>query len=475
MTTRFILSAVLVMCLPTALTAETIRAIVLENATIDMGLAPLLQKKIGDLSTTDIESLGVLVTGEYHRRGYTTSYVEKLVIRRDGTLVIRVKESRIQGISVSGMGGRDAAAVSELIMPRRGEVYNRFLLQERLEAAKTQFRLQGITVQPLNYEDTGDVFLSVKVRRQGTGRFYARIGIDPIYGVSPELGYLYPTPVSSLNVEARAGYREGEFRKAESEVKYSRHLNRGGSLVLLVGARGGRRVETWESRDRDFVRFYGIPYAGLGVIRDLFGDYVVWTYFTLQGTAGRLEDYGPREIDLYDAGLSLDMVVSNRFYRLEKRDTTEFNLKAYGFRSGLRDDVQAVVSAEFFTTWKPLYWLRFVPYLGVYYTGSHDRLYWQYVYDAHLIGFFGDYTASRQKNIAALDMEFEISPRLFYTGPFVNTGYFEDEDGRWKVKTGTGIKAVVMLKNIDIKIYYGWDASGSPEDGGLYLMADGRF
>jgi len=475
MTRKVLLCSLLALAFSGAAQAETIKSIVLENQTLDLVPAQALEQKAGELDEREIRALGVFVTEEYRRRGYTTSFVESLVIRGDGVLVIRVRESRLLGVSVSGVDRRESADIAALVMPRPGEVYNRYVIQERLEAVRSRFRLAAVTAEPLNYEQTADVLLSVKARKRGAGRFYGRLGVDPVYVLSPELGFLRAASASSVNLEARAGYRDGEFRKIEGEGKFTRHINREGSVVLLLGARGGRRVERWETPDRDYIDAYAVPYGGVGFINDLFGNFVAWTHLTLQGRLDRVEDYGGRDLELLDAGLALDMVISDKYYLLEKRDATGFSLKAYGGRSELRNDYQASVESGLSTSWSPFYRLRLVPALGLYYTSSPDRLHWRYVYDARLLGFFGDYTAARWKNTAGLDVEMEIAPRLFYAGPFVNTGFFLDEEERWDFKTGTGLKAVWMLKNLDLTAYYGWDLEGGPADGGLYLSADGYF
>ena len=82
--------------------------------------------------------------------------------------------------------------------------------------------------------------------------------------------------------------------------------------------------------------------------------------------------------------------------------------------------------------------------------------------DKRLLGFFDDYTASNWKNTAGLDLEFEIVPQFFYSGPFVNTGYFRNESLEWTSRTGGGIMGVFEFKNSYIGIYFAWDLSKGP-------------
>ena len=116
----------------------------LVGATVDIGIADILAHRKGNLSREDIESIGIMITNEYHKKGYTTSYVERLILRENGVLDIHIKESRILGIRISGLGDREAKDIQMIIVPVKGEVYNRYILDERLEGVKSKYNFDTI-------------------------------------------------------------------------------------------------------------------------------------------------------------------------------------------------------------------------------------------------------------------------------------------------------------------------------------------
>ncbi len=457
--------------------AEEIRRIVVLGSRLEFNFDSILRNKNGRLDHRDIESLGVMVTDEYHKRGYTTCYVEKLVVTRDGTLEIHVRESAVLGITVSGVGEREAGEIAAILLPQKGELYNRDLLQERIEQAKSVFNLESIRVYPVNYRGSGDVFLSVKAEKKSLGRFFGVLGVDPIYGIMPELGYFIPGGDSALTLRARAGYRDGGLRKAEGDVRYARQASDHEGTGFTLGIQGGRSVEIWESRDLEYTVLSCAPYLGLGDIRDLPGSFLLWTNLFVRGTAARIKGYNGSgsEPVIYDTALVLDVSISNRYYLLDKREAVEFGVTVTGGRSDLEKNGYIVTTAMFKVPVSPVHWLRFIPRANLYRTSSFERYYWSYVFDKNLLGFLDDFTASRWKNTAGLDVEIELAPRFIYAGPFVNYGYYIDEKDSWRSAVGTGMKGTVTYKDIIVEAYYAWDAAESPSRGGLYIFAESSF
>ena len=84
-------------------------------------------------------------------------------------------------------------------LPVMGEVYNRYVLERRAGKIRNLYNLEKVRLYTINYEDSGDVFLSVKISRRG-GNFYGGIGIGPIYGLSPKLGFFYPLQNSIIDL-----------------------------------------------------------------------------------------------------------------------------------------------------------------------------------------------------------------------------------------------------------------------------------
>lgn len=457
--------------------AEAVREIVLIGATLDLKLQSRLAGKKGDLDRKDIEAIGVLITDEYHNRGYTTSFVEKYVLKKDGVLEIYVKESKIAGVSISGVSKDEAAEIEHILVPETGEVYNKFFLKGRMKEAREQLNLELIKIYPQNYEDSGDVFLAVEVTKRKTGLFSGQIGIDPIYGVMPELGYFFPMGNSSLNIQARAGIKGGELRKIEGETRYIKYIDKNKVINLLFGLQGGRSVEIWETHDSKYAVNSVAPYAGLGFIFDFFSNYIIWTNLYLKESINYIQDYKEEKATSTesDTALIADILISNKYYLLDKKDATELNIFVSGGKSNLESRGYIITFARFNTSFLPVSWLRFSPRLNIYYTTSKERYYWQYVYDKNLMGFSDDYTASRFKNILGLESEAEILTGSFYMGPLINYGYFLNEDQKWNSKTGIGLKGRYVYKDTTVQLIYAWDASRSITKGGIYLYIESSF
>ena len=441
------------------------------GSSVDLDIAESLIDIKGDFSEQDIEAIGIKITNEYHAKGYTTSYVEKLAVNKDGVLKIHVKESRILAINVSGAKGKEKEEVESLFKSFIGNVYNRYLLEKRAETVKYEYNLSAVKIYPVNYKDTSDVFLSVMVEKKTKGNFYGGIGFEPIYGITPMLGYYHPFADSAVDIYSRVGYRDDKVRRAEGDVKYFLFTNNSAGAIY-IGANISMFVEQWESRDKEYERKSLSPVLGY---RYMYKYLILDLYFS--ETASNIEDYKDNDKTFrdYDSRLTLDLGFSNKVNLLSKKDSTDIKLSVSSGKSDLNEKVYLISSAEGKSAASLSTNLRIIPRLYSYYTTSNERYFWQYVYDKRLLGFFNKYTASKWKNTAEMAIEYEIIPQFIYAGPFVNYGYFLNEFDKWTSKAGGGVKSTIELKNAYIEIYYAWDLSKGPSEGGLAVLAGGRF
>ncbi|MGV7930667.1 MAG: hypothetical protein AB2L13_17480 [Spirochaetota bacterium] len=449
--------------------------IVLMGSTIGIDVKRLEGGLPVSTGRAELQALAARITDEYHRRGYTTSYVEKVSVRPDGAIEVRVLESRIAGASVSGVGEREAGEIRSLLVPAEGGLYNRNALKERMDLARARFNLDSIVIRPVNYEGTGDVFLSVSVRRRAPGSFYGGIGVDPIYGIMPRIGWRLPFAPSSLDLNATAGIRD-RLRKAEGEARYTRTIGEG-HTSFFIGADGGMTVERWETPERDYTVKAGASILGMGFAADLPASFLVWLKLYGRGQYSDVRDYareGSSETNR-DLRLVADLLVTDRFYLLEKRDATSFSAIFSTGASDFEPGGCFIAESRFRVPVRLFSIFRLIPRASSYYTDSRERFYMRYVFDGDLMGFAGDYSAARWKLTAGLDAEFEIVPSFFFMGPFVNGGRFLDEDARGRSASGVGMRGSIEHRGTMASLSYAWDASAGPSRGGVYIAAESLF
>lgn len=453
--------------------AVQVKEIIIRGNSVPLDFGPVLRQS-GELSQIEIESLGTILTDLYHQRGYTTSYVDRFVLRSDGVLEIHIRESQIIGVQVSGVGESQEDEIASMIVMQQGEIYNRYVLRDRVENVKRRFALRSIDVQVKNYGDSGDVYLFVTVRRSLPGRLAGGVTVEPIYGLTPEIGYWYPFNDSVVRIIARAGYRDDEFRKVEGDVRYQRAFGEG-RWIFFLGMIGNRLIEQWESLETEYTTASLTPVSGIVFMP---GRSFRCT-LSFREIITRLSNYREDEIKDefldYDSRGTIELQYSDRYYLLQKREATNLKISVSGGRSTLESGGYVQANGSFRSSVALLAWARFIPRVNFFYTTSDERFLWAYVFDWTLLGFFNDFTASKWKNTGGLDLELEISPELLYIGPFVNSGYFKDEFDKWVWKHGGGVKTTVLFRDFDVQISYAWDLSRSPADGGLYIFVSGRF
>ncbi|HSV98494.1 MAG TPA: hypothetical protein VLM75_16360 [Spirochaetota bacterium] len=449
--------------------------IVLVGSTLGLDVKSMEGGRPVSTGRAELQALAARITDEYHRRGYTTSYVEKVSVRPDGAIEVRVIESRIAGASVSGVSEREAGEIRSLLVPAEGELYNRNALKERMDLARARFNLDSVVVRPLNYEGTGDVFLSVNVRRRSPGSFYGGIGVDPIYGIMPRIGWRLPFAPSSLDLKTTAGFRD-RLRKAGGEARYTHTLGEGHSS-FFIGADGGMTVERWEAPERDYAVKAGASILGMGFAADLPLSFLAWLNLYGRGQYSDVRDYTREGSSrtIRDLRGVADLLVTDRFYLLEKRDATSFSAVFSLGAGDLEPGGYFIAESRFCAPIRLFSIFRLIPRASSYYTDSRERFHMRYVFDGDLPGFAGDFSAARWKLVAGLDAEFEIVPSFLFAGPLVSGGRFLDEEERRRSATGLGLKAAIEHRGTMASVSYAWDASAGPSHGGVYIAAESLF
>lgn len=448
--------------------AQEIRQVVLNGNTVDIGLEEITGGVRVSKSQVDLESLAVAITDRYHQRGYTTSHVEKMTIRKDGILEIAIRESKIAGVAVSGISGAAAARLRELIAPVQGEVYNRDIVRERAMTARRLLHLSRIKISAVNHEGSADVLLRVETGESVSGRIGGGMYYEPIYGMAPAIIYEQEIDSFGFSFRGEAGYREGDFRKLEAGTRIYTLLNR--TWSLFADYEFQQRRETWQLEQQEYNDISHIPSAGVRAKLDGFvADMALGkSYISLEG-------YGEHPSEQSDTHLNFFASYFDGMRRINIDEGTGIALSltaGYGSiigKSYLRGEWKA------HTTWSPLIWLKVRPRVLAGHTTANERYYWWYVFDKNLAGFSDDFTATKTRFVTGADLELEAYPETLYLGPFVNSGRFLDESDAWRTKTGGGAAARVHLGGFSFIVRYAWDLSGSVLNGGVIFSAEGTL
>jgi hypothetical protein len=291
----------------------------------------------------------------------------------------------------------------------------------------------------------------------------------------PRVGWRLPFAPSSLDLKASAGFRD-RLRKIEGEARYTRTLGQGGSS-FFVGAEGGMTVERWETPERNYTVKSGGSYIGMGFAADLPGSFLAWLNLYARGAYAGVDDYeieGSSDTNKDLRGVA-DLLVSDRFYSIEKRDTVSLSVAFSAGASDFEPGGYVLAESRLRVPIRLFSIFRLIPRASSYYTDSRERFYMRYVFDGDLMGFAGDFSAARWKLTAGLDAEFEIVPSFLFAGPFVNGGRFLDEDARRRSASGVGLRASIEHRGTMASLSYAWDASAGPSKGGVYIAAESLF
>ncbi|MCP4135743.1 MAG: hypothetical protein GY754_32545 [bacterium] len=429
-----------------------------------------IENKSGQLSKEEVKRIVADITKRYRKRGYAAAYVDEVIIRNDGILVISIHETKVVAVRVRGAEKKTTinTDLEKVLLPEKGEVFNRFLLEKRIELAKKGFELESIKIN-LKETETGDMIINVLVEEKSPGEFYGQISMDMSYGITPMVGYFYLFRRSALDTNVLLSIRDDELSRVEANINYYIFRDELPKAVFF-GLNFRRITDIWQSRETNYTTTSVTPVVGA---RHNTG--IIYYGLFLSEIISFPKDYPGFDNAIYDTRLTFDIKISDKDLLLDPREASYLRLSLSAGWDNLNKIPYGIALLKAETSYFPLLWLRFTPKIQSRATTSVERFYWSYVYDETFLGFFDDYTASRFKNTAGLDIEIEAAKGLLYIGPLINCGYFLNEENNWIFKTGTGLKSSITISGITILLYYAWDITKNPKEGGFYFMAEGKF
>ncbi len=444
------------------------RRIVFTGNTVDVGLHELAGKKNISTTETDLEALSVEVTNRYHGMGYTTTHVETVLVQRDGTIEVRIRESKIAGIGVDGISGASASRLKEILVPSPGEVYNRNTMHERSLSARRALGLGRLDISVINFNGGSDVYLNVSTAKSNMGRFSGGVWYEPIYGISPALSYTRGTDEAIVLLHGNAGYRDGEFKKITGSACVYALLTE--KFSLFAQYQLSRKVEIWESAALAYIDISHTPGAGVRYShKELLATLSANRCFiSLEGYSG----LSSQQSDIY---AEFTASYTNRHRLITESDATGIEMAIRGGHGSIMDTHYLRIDMSAYTVWSPFVWMKLRSRTAAEHVTSDERYYWNYMFDKNFSGFPGDYTATKTRFVAGFDLEFETFPETLYAGPVLNAGRYVDESDAWDTKMGGGGKLLVRLGTFYCMLGYAWDLSGSAADGGLVFSVEGTF
>lgn len=460
--------ALLFLCTLTVYGRE-VRSVKVEGRVSSFSIDHILRQFHGELSDDDMRRLGTLIENEYRRHGYSLAVVGRIEVHDDAVMVVYIHEPLLEGAVVRGIPEATAKEVERMLMPESEESYNRNILSKRLAKARDRFALDDVRAG-IEITDSGNVFLVVDAVK-ARGRFYGGIGSDLFYGINPFAGYYYAFDASALDVRAGVGIGSGELRKADGDFIFY-YFGSDHSSALFMELYSGMKIDAWETRQQqEYSTITVVPSLGYRFTMEMLQCSV-----SLSGAPVWIKDYRGETRRLYsDIRLNGEASLGNGEESGKRRDTWHVRLKGGGGYETYNDIfyADAVVTAEYPVF--PVTWLRLVPGYYGFFTSSADRMHLAYVYNEHLLGFFGDYTAAQIINTAGLDLEFEVSKNYLFMGPFIDGSLFRQETREWDYKGGTGLRLTALYSRVILNLMYAWDITKNPSHGGVYFAVSGSF
>ncbi len=395
--------------------------ITIKGATANLEFKSIIDRYTSPLTQDDLRRLAIEITNLYHENGYTTSYAEKVFVKKNGDIEILVRESKITSVTVLGVNDDYKQKIIKLLNPRQDELYNAITIKERVEYAVKILKLSSIKINVINFENSADVMLEVEAFKSLIGSTQMKMQYEPIYGLSPLLCYNQQLDELTVSLSGSASIKNSEYRKKylSSMISYST----GEVLSLYSKYEWKTSLETWKEEQNEFRTISNRPSLGM--------KFVMNRNMSLEASSIidiiELENYRNSKKAFQDISLSLSGYYTDAPDIIVPGDDTEIRMTFSITKSNFIKENFISVGFIACTAYIPTTWLRIRPSLAGNYTSADERYYRWYVYDESFPVKIDDYASTRARTSAKLYFEFEIYPEMLYLGPIGYQTFFYDE------------------------------------------------
>ncbi len=415
-------------------------AITVKGATAKLDFKSVIARFTLPLSHDDLRRLAMEITNIYHEYGYTTSFAEKVIVKKNGDVEILVRESRIVDVSVLGIPEESAKKVIAILSPTRDELYNTITIKDRAEQAAKRLKLSTVKIDVQNADNSADVILKVTARESRFGATRMKMYYEPIYGLTPLLAYDQTIGKISFSFSGSLSVRNSEYRKkcAAAMITYFS----GKPLSFYAQYDWTTSIETWKEKLNDFHAVSNRP--GLGMQYAIHRNIIcalssVFNFFVL-------DNYRDSQNSYHDVSLSLSGHYTNAPDIIVPGDDTKARIEFSITRSDLEKKHFITTGLFFHTLFSPTAWLNIRPSLAGDFTSADERYYRWYIYDETFPVKSDDYAATHARISGRLYFEFETYPEMLYLGPIgYHTFFYNETSFEMQSSSAIGIATKILL------------------------------
>lgn len=444
--------------------------ITVRGATANIDFKSVIDRISSSPSQEDLRRLATEITNLYHENGYTTSYAEKVLVKKNGDIEILVRESKIVEISVFGVDDERARKIGKILLPQGHELYNRITIKERADYAAQSLKLSSIKIEVLNIENSADVALKIEANVSKIGSTRIAMKYEPIYGFSPMFSYNQKCDSAAISIAGMFGIRDDAWRKKYTEAMISRPV--GDVFGLYTKYEWSSSLETWDELNKDFSSLSHRPSLGMryAITRNILFDISsILDFFTL-------ENYLDSQSSFHDVALRFMGRYSDAEDIMVPGEETNLQMALLITRSGL--EKKNIFSANFFfdTHYTPVAWMNIRPALAGNYTTADERYYRLYVYDETFPVRNNDFSATHAKISGHLYFEYEAYPEMLNFGPIIyQTWYYNEISFDTQSETALGICSRIIIGRFYINALCVWPTDSLRENPVFLFSANGVF
>ncbi len=402
-------------------------------------------------SKQQAKAMAMTLTNKLHESGYTTSYVSHYEIQNDNCTLF-VVESRIAQIQIVP-DTRVKAMLEKDLSVLKGTVYNKYTVYELISRVKQTYMLQSVTIDVVNYNDSSDVRLIIRVK--AATFFYAfEIAIQPIYGVVPLLTVSEPLFKTIGTQQVQVGFNEERVTLTKASIEFMNHKSVCG---WHVGSELYREYGQWERYNMPFTVTGLKPFLGMGSIFNI-GVFDCALFLYGKFSYLKVSDHNAIALnipeDITTKGCELSFKATDKVRSITKKNMS-VAMSFFGGKSNEEYLCQSRLSV--FLPLQVTHTLYIIPAGYSFYTNSKNRMHAEYVFDSYLLGYEARYTATQSRHIAGFECMYELIYEMLFCSVFTNAGLYKDEYGQWTNTANAGLSADLYYHSVTATAGCAWN------------------
>ena len=419
-----------------------------------------------ELSETDLRKKCATLLKKYHSLGFITAVINKIIIKRNGNVIVLIRDRIVSQIDFIGPEGYNSS-LNKFFSSIFFNPLNINIIKKKIQHVNKSFNIKIYKISHENISHNS-LRLIIYYKETDISGFKINIEHNPIYGVDSQVLYIWKTKKFSGNINASIAYDDDYNSKLISHSVVSHKIDTKHTLLYSLSAGTKREIYSAGSNKNNYYKenYFNAAF-GYIILKKL-------SYFHIacDNRFYKLFEYENKSPEIYKLGLWGKLIFNTAPLLLDKSEALIINMDiktGYDFYFN-----KIYVSGNIFASKgiTPLYdirWFYFKTGIGMFATNMNERLYKEYIFNNQYSLEKDNFISTQMKIYPTFGVHFDIYKGIVSFYPHFIYGLYLEKPKGFNSFAGVGGQVDLAINSFAIRLGYNQNVQKSVDSSFFYF------